>query len=109
MPHVMAIHQRTGWSAGVYATATIKTLLSTPRKNSYRRSSKTRCLVGDNRYARSSVLNPKYMITYQKMDETVLQEFARKINILIEGINTLTESEKEEKVEEMRRYINLSY
>jgi hypothetical protein len=45
------------------------------------------------------------MITYKKMDDAILQEFARKINIYMEGINTLTVSEKDEKVQEMRRYI----
>lgn len=45
------------------------------------------------------------MITYKKMDNAILQEFARKINIVMEGTNSLTEREKEEKVQEMRRYI----
>ena len=45
------------------------------------------------------------MITNKKMDEAILQEFASKIKITMEGTNTLTESQKQTKVEEMRIYI----
>jgi len=52
-----------------------------------------------------SVKQLNSMITNKKMDDAILREFASKINIYMEGINTLTVSEKDEKVEEMRGYI----
>jgi hypothetical protein len=52
-----------------------------------------------------SVKQLNSMITNKKMDDAILREFASKINIYMEGINTLTVSEKAEKVEEMRGYI----
>lgn len=52
-----------------------------------------------------SVEQVNSMITYKKMDDAILQEFARKINIEMEGINRLKKREKDKKVQEMRRYI----
>lgn len=52
-----------------------------------------------------SVEQVNSMITYKKMDDGILQEFARKINIVMEGINRLKKREKDKKVQEMRRYI----
>jgi hypothetical protein len=45
------------------------------------------------------------MITNKKIDDVILQEFASKIKITMEGTNTLTDTEKEKKLKGIQDYI----